>query len=625
MDSEDKDPFRSYFLNIISASRFRPFLALFIIVFAFSVSLAHAESIYYSIQIGAYKSQKYADQESNRLTELGYDTFILPRKSQANHVWYRVYLERFSSKIEAEQQAQKAKQAGLIQDYLIKRLKGEFQSKPHQESGSQRRNDLPTVTSKPRSNPNIEEGRAYYDIGVFAFEDGDYTEAEENLKFALEYNPNHPFYNHYMGKIHLKQKRYEEAWKHLQYAWDRNPDIPELKYDIAFLNYKVANYSQAADLFSEVSEEAPSNVLAQYYTGICLYKRERYEQAVDYFLSAAEKSPGIKANSYYYAGLCYLKSGDTEKAIETLAYVRDSAESELLRNNASNWLRAIEKHRKSRRPYSLYAKLGFGYDSNVPLDPIDQDFFADDDDFFGLGYFSGKYDFVRKARYRIGAGYSHYQRMYLELDDFDLIGSIFDFYGIYLFNPFTFKLGYVPTYYWLGSDSWLRRHQIIPELTWRINPNLFSSLAYRFSQNTFFQDSDRNGQTHDVFANAYYQLGDKRTTLFGGAGYEINNADTPDQDWGLFRARLGGSFQLPWKLKSSITLRVIDKRFDNEDSFYGETRHDFKYGGYVNLYRDLYSDWLGIDLQYDYIKSDSNIDDFDYDRSVFTLSLKGRF
>ena len=125
--------------------------------------------------------------------------------------------------------------------------------------------------------------------------------------------------------------------------------------------------------------------------------------------------------------------------------------------------------------------------------------------------------------------------------------------------------------------------------------------------------------------NAYYRLDDKRTSFFGGAGYEVNDASSPDQDWGLLRARLGASFQLPWELKSSVTVRYIDKQFDNVDSFYGKKRHDVKYGGYINLYRELYFDWLDIDLQYDYTRSDSNIDDFDYERSVVTLSLKARF
>ncbi len=74
-----------------------------------------------------------------------------------------------------------------------------------------------------------EEGRAYYDLGVFAYEDGDYEDAENNLTKALEFNPFNPFYNHYLGKTYLKKERYQEAENYLTIAWKISPDIPGLR------------------------------------------------------------------------------------------------------------------------------------------------------------------------------------------------------------------------------------------------------------------------------------------------------------------------------------------------------------------------------------------------------------
>ena len=56
-----------------------------------------------------------------------------------------------------------------------------------------------------------EPGRAYFDFGVFAFEDGDYEGAEGNFKKAIIADPENPYYNHYMGKTYIKMKRFEEA------------------------------------------------------------------------------------------------------------------------------------------------------------------------------------------------------------------------------------------------------------------------------------------------------------------------------------------------------------------------------------------------------------------------------
>jgi hypothetical protein len=41
--------------------------------------------------------------------------------------------------------------------------------------------------------------------------------------------------------------------------------------------------------------------------------------------------------------VCYWKTGKTEKAVEKFEYVRDHAESELLRENALELLRMIKK------------------------------------------------------------------------------------------------------------------------------------------------------------------------------------------------------------------------------------------------------------------------------------------
>ena len=100
-----------------------------------------------------------------------------------------------------------------------------------------------------------EQGDAYYDLGVFAYEEGDYEIAERDFKKALEFNPDNPFYNHFLGKTYLKTGRYREAMKYLDMAWKVSPDMSELKYDLAFLNFKMSNYSEAADLFAEIVDE----------------------------------------------------------------------------------------------------------------------------------------------------------------------------------------------------------------------------------------------------------------------------------------------------------------------------------------------------------------------------------
>lgn len=470
-----------------------------------------------------------------------------------------------------------------------------------------------------------EAGQAYYDFGVFAYEDGDYEGAEKNLKKALEYNPDNPFYNHYLGKTYLKTERYQEAESYLNRAWEVDPDIAGLRYDIAVLNFKISNFTRSADLFAEIVKEDPSNVLSHYYAGISLYKQKQYGKALDYFIGAADRSPSIKANGYYYAGICLLKMGDVEAAIKKLEYVREHAVQESLRKNALRWLEAIEEQKKALKPYSVYLKVGLQYDDNVLLEPLDEDRPTDEDDVLGVGYFSGRYNFVNRQSYTLGAGYSHYQTLYDDLGRFDLVGSIFHFYGKYRLQPFIFALSYLPHYYWLEHDSFLARHQLRPEITWRVNQRLFTKLSYSYYRDNHFQDNNRDGHTNEVFLDAAYAIGDKKGHLFGAIGYEDRTASHPDQYYEELKARLGISLNIPLGLNLTLTGKYYDQDYDNVDSSFGVKREDKKYYGSVSLSHRLFFDWLSIQGEYNYTKNDSNISDYEYKRNVATLSLIARF
>ena len=193
---------------------------------------------------------------------------------------------------------------------------------------------------------------------------------------------------------------------------------------MAYLNYKMSNYIKAAELFSEIVKEEPENVLALYHGGIALFQLEKHAEAIDYFMGAAERSPTIKVNGYYYAGICCFKKGDFDKAVEKFEYVRDHSDSESLKEYAIRWLQAAEKRKKAQRSYSVYLKVGYEYDNNVMLEPVDDNICSDEDNWVLVGYFSGRYNIINRQDLKMGAEYSHYQTRHDNLDEYDLIGSI---------------------------------------------------------------------------------------------------------------------------------------------------------------------------------------------------------
>jgi hypothetical protein len=476
-----------------------------------------------------------------------------------------------------------------------------------------------------------DKGRPYYDFGVFAFEDGDYEDAVINFKKALSFNPDNPYYHHFLGKTYLNVKDYDPAAVHLKMAWGLDAEVSGLKYDLALLNFKQSSYAESAELFAGIGEADPNYVMAQYYTGISHFKLKEFDKALPYLINASERSPTIKSNGYYYAGICYLKTGAYDQAINKFGYVKENADSETLRSNAVKWLDASQSQKKALKRYRLYAKLGYQYDSNILLDPVDQDRPTDEDDYALVSYLSGKYDFVRKGAFTLGAGYSHYTVNYETLNDFDLVGSMGDIYARYRFGSLKVSLSYLPSYYWVGNNDYLAIHQIRPEILWNVNDAFKVRFNYAYDTKKYFQIDGRSGHANLVNLDLYHAFFDRRVLLFAGGGGDTYAANNPDQDYSQQKGRLGVNFLLPWELRLRVMGKVTIKDYMNVDSLYGVERKDTRWEGSGSLSRKVYFDWLSAIFDYRYTRNDSNIIDandiqvFDYQREQITFSLAASF
>lgn len=468
-------------------------------------------------------------------------------------------------------------------------------------------------------------GGIYYDLGVFSYEEGNYEEAERNLQQALAADSADPLANQYLGRTYTKMERFPEAMRCLLKARESGVEPAGLDYDIAYLNYRMEKYAEAARLFTDIAAREPDNILARYYAGICLFREQQYGASLDYLVGAADRSPTLRDNGYYYAGISYFKMGDMERAVEKFEYVKESASDAALRDYASQWLDAVRAEKERRKPYELYAKFGYQYDNNVTLDPVDKDIYADEEDTAFVLYASGKYDVLEREHYTAGAGYTHYQTWHSDLSEYDLTGSIFQLYGNYRLKSLTFGLSYLPHYYWLDGESFLMRHQVRPEVLWRLSDRVVARFSYSYYHNKHFEDEDRDSDMNEIALDGYYSLPDKRGFVFGGIGCEKNSAAHQDFDYTQMKLRLGVFLRMPYEFELYVTGKYYGQTYDNRDSLYNIDREDDKYYASLSLERKIVYEWLHMLAEYNFTKNDSNIDDYTYKRQVTSLSLVARF
>lgn len=470
-------------------------------------------------------------------------------------------------------------------------------------------------------------GRIMYDLGVFDYEAGDYEKAKTNAQKALEADPQNPRYHHLMGGICLKTGRFSDAIAHLSKAYETDPSIAGLKYDLAYCHCKMSDFEKSASMFAEILRDEPSNVLARYYAGISRFNLKQYEAALPRFIDAAEMSPTMTANARYYAGVCYARTGRTGKAAEMFEYVKENAEPGPMRKNAAQWLEALEMDKKPEKPWWVFLRVSFKHDDNAGLFPPDRDAYeetTDEEDNVIAAFVSGRYDFLESDGLTLGAGYSHYQSWYSDWDKYNLTASMPHVYLKYTSRPFTYSLEYMPSFYRVDSETFLKSHRIKPGIAWKSDRGIELGASCRFTDNDYDND-ERDGNAGGLFANARYPIAGGKIRLSAETGFEIVSASYDIYAHKLWTLNAGLSANLPLKLRLGLSARFAGRDYDETDPDYQTKREDTDCAFSASVSRNLFFDWLELEAMYEYSENDSNISDFDYERNVAAFSITANY
>jgi len=428
-------------------------------------------------------------------------------------------------------------------------------------------------------------GRTRYDFGVFAFEDGDYEDAEKNLLAAHNQRPNNPVYNHALGKVYLKTEQLAKAKKYFDLAWESDPETMGLQYDLAQWYFKTDDFSSAARLFEDLAQKEPENAMAAYFAGVCQYELKNYEQAAPWFETAARTNPGL---------------GDY----------------------TVKWLAALKPQKKAR-PYRLFFRMAAAYVSNVMLEPRQIDLYSDQDA-WGPGFqFWGQYDVISQKNLTAGAGYSHYETAYPGISQYDLICSVGEVYLKHRVNSLGLEMSYFPHYYWIGHDKFLARHQLRPKISWAARNDLLLALSYSYYDNEYFDegDDDKDGYSHEIQGEALYNIGQSGAYVLASGNYEFINADAEEQSYNEYGARTVIYTPLFWGVCTSISGNISQKRYDEPDQYYGVLRKDTFISGYLSLEKSMFFEFLSFGADVETSKNDSNLEDYEYLRTAVSFFL----
>jgi len=452
----------------------------------------------------------------------------------------------------------------------------------------------------------------------------DIKNASTIVNKALKENPDNLKINMLAAKVFIRMDSPDKALKHLNQIKKSDPDYPELIYYTGLVYFKKYQYQDALNSFISIIDKNPDHLMAGYYAGMSLYKIKQYRKAAKYLLNAADRNPDIRLNAYYHGAICLQLTGRTSKAIRKFKYVRDHTDSQFLKEYTLKWLEEINKNKITLKPYELLFRLEFIYDDNVRLETYEEEY-ADEDDFITQAFFMFKYNLIDSCDLKVGAGLNQFQKWHFDLTDFDISANTLNLYSKYKYNNITYGFSYKPHYYWVSNDRYLNRHEFTPEISWSISDSLLTVFSYSYYLDHYFHEGDLNGHSNELSNYLYYFFNNKKTCLFSNIKAEKSSTKDIFKAYEQIKLGIGLRYEIPFDIELEFINKYYRKEFQRKKQFEQNNRKDNKYSMSFSLNRSILYPQIKASFNFQFIKRDSNVEEYDYSKRIIGLSINANY
>lgn len=109
-----------------------------------------------------------------------------------------------------------------------------------------------------------------------------------------------------------------------------------------FQKYETRDYTAALELFNKILEQDPNNIPVQFYAGISSIETGKYRNALKPFNNIVNQNQNLyQDKAKWYAGLCYLKLNENDKAYDIFKEISNS--NSAYKYKAKNIIKSINK------------------------------------------------------------------------------------------------------------------------------------------------------------------------------------------------------------------------------------------------------------------------------------------
>lgn len=221
------------------------------------------------------------------------------------------------------------------------------------------------------------------------------------------------------GLSRLCLGEYDAAIEDLQLVAASWPEKLEVAFELGAALTSSGAYREAEGWLKKAQAGADFKAPAALLLGLGQLRLGNLGAALDHFQLARERSATLATQAKYYSGVAEYRASNFATARQYFSEVVQEAPTSALAREADAFLGAIDSRRRDL--YRAFGSLGFEYDSNVVLAPV-QDLGPGEQQADGRFVLraGGIMTPLRRPNLRLDVGYSLFQSLHLELGDFNL-------------------------------------------------------------------------------------------------------------------------------------------------------------------------------------------------------------
>ena len=494
------------------------------------------------------------------------------------------------------------------------------------------------------------EADVYVAQAVLDFDEKRYDAALENLRRALELEPDHVEALYFTGAVYAAQKRPDLAAPYLERARAKSPRDASIAYQLGLLYFAQQQYDKAQPLLEEAFKANRDLDSLGYYVGFLRYRNKDYRGALTAFRQGRSSDPEIQQLTRFYTGLALGVLGLPGQAAAEVEQAIRLAPGSQLTGPAERLRDTIVASRDKERRFSLEARVGLTWDDNVivrPVENFDEPLVAEirrhkHESYGELAGLNLNYVWWRTADWESSIGYSFFTTYQNEIPKFGVISNLGTAALTYKTSlaqlPTQVSLQYAFDHMLLGGDEFLRRHTVSLSGVVIESARHFTQGFVRFQAKDFadvdqaqrITSDDRSGNNYMAGFLHFVRFAEDRHYL--KVGYQFDWDDTGNDDgrnWMYYGNRLsfGGQYTLPWwaiRLKYDLDAHFRDYTYKNTvlPTYAPGTkwRQEREIANIVRAELPLPANFT-LAAEYQVTRVFSNIEVFAYIRNVASVSL----